>query len=77
MMLTIKSRASCLNAYDPSKQVQLLWPARVNNVRVAQNRLTGETFPAALIGAVVPGVGNPDNGLVVPATDSSVPGVFW
>lgn len=59
--------------FDPSKQVQLLWPARVNNVRVAQNRLTGETYPAALIGAIVPGVGNPDNGLVVPATDSSVP----
>ena len=62
--------------YDPSKQVQLLWPARVNNVRVAQNRLTGETFPAAMIGAIVPGVGNPDNGLVVPANDSSVPRGF-
>ena len=62
--------------YDPSQQVQLLWPARVNNVRLAQNRLTGETFPAAMIGAIVPGVGNPDNGLVVPANDSSVPRSF-
>ena len=29
-----------------------------------------------MIGAIVPGVGNPDNGLVVPATDSSVPRGF-
>ncbi len=62
--------------YDPSKQVQLLWPARVNNVRVAQNRLTGETFPAAMIGAIVPGVGDPNNGLVVPGADSTVPRSF-
>jgi hypothetical protein len=62
--------------YDPSQQVQLLWPARVNNVRVAQNRLTGETFPAAMIGAIVPGVGNPDNGLVVPPGDNFVPRGF-
>ena len=56
--------------------MQLLWPARVNNVRVAQNRLTGETFPAAMIGAIVPGVGDPNNGLVVPGADSSVPRSF-
>ena len=62
--------------FDPAKQVELLWPARVNNVRVAQNRLTGETFPAALIGAIVPGVGDPENGLVVPARDRSVPRAF-
>lgn len=62
--------------FDPSQQVQLLWPARVNNQRVALNRVTGETFPAAMIGAIVPGVGNPDNGLVVPATDNSVPRSF-
>lgn len=62
--------------YDRSKQVQLLWPARVNNVRVAQNRATGQTFPAALIGAVVAGSGNPDNGLAVPATDQSIPRAF-
>lgn len=62
--------------FDRSKQVELLWPARVGNVRVAQNRLTGATFPAALIGAVVPGIGDPDNGLVVPAKDPSVPRAF-
>ena len=39
--------------YNPSKEVQLLWPARVNNERVAQNRATGAAYPAALIGAVV------------------------
>jgi hypothetical protein len=62
--------------YDRSQQVQLLWPARVNNERVAQNRITGQTFPAALIGAVASGAGNPDNGLVVPSKDSSVPRAF-
>jgi hypothetical protein len=62
--------------YDRSRQVQLLWPARVNNVRVAQNRLTGETFPAALIGAIAPGSGDPANGLVVPAHDGSIPRSF-
>lgn len=62
--------------FDASKQVQLLWPARVNNVRVAQNPITGQTFPAALIGAIAPGIGDPDNGLVVPAKDQSVPRSF-
>jgi hypothetical protein len=59
--------------FDRSKQVQLLWPARVDNVRVGQDRVTGQTFPAALIGAVVPGSGNAQNGLVVPSADKSVP----
>lgn len=62
--------------FDPSKSVQLLWPTRVNGVRVAQNRVTGETFPEALVGAIVPGTGNPTNGLAVAANDSSVPRGF-
>lgn len=62
--------------FDPAKQVQLLWPARVNNVRVAQNRVTGQTYPAAMIGAIVSGVGDPSNGLVVPSVDQSVPRSF-
>jgi hypothetical protein len=62
--------------FDPAQRVQLLWPARVNNQRVAQNRVTGETYPAAMIGAIVPGVGNPNNGLVVPSQDGSVPRAF-
>jgi hypothetical protein len=62
--------------FDPAQSAQLLWPARVNGVRVAQNRVTGEVFPAALIGAIAPGIGNPANGLVVAANDSSVPSAF-
>ena len=62
--------------YDRSKSVQLLWPARVNGVRVAQNRATGETFPQALVGAIASGIGNPDNGLVVTARDTGVPRGF-
>jgi hypothetical protein len=60
--------------YDSKQSAQLLWPARVNGVRVAQNRLTGETFPAAMIGAIAGG--NPDNGLVIAAKDPSVPRAF-
>jgi hypothetical protein len=62
--------------YDRSKQVQLLWPARVDNQRVAQNRTTGQTYPAALIGALAPNIGNAANGLVVPSQDSSVARAF-
>lgn len=62
--------------YDPAKRVQLLYPARVNNVRVAMNRATGEVFPATLIGAIAPGIGSPDNGLVITSKDSSVPRAF-
>jgi hypothetical protein len=60
--------------YDPQQQAQLLWPARVNGVRVAQDPVTGATYPAAMIGAI--SGGNPDNGLVVAAQDKSVPRAF-
>lgn len=51
-------------AYDPAKRVVLYQPARVNNVRVARNPITGETRPAAFIGAIVAGVGSISNGIV-------------
>ncbi len=59
--------------YDARKRVQLYRPVRVGNARLAEDPLTGRTFPAALIGAIVPGSGDPDNGLVVPANDRSFP----
>jgi hypothetical protein len=51
-------------AYDPAKRVYLYQPAAVNGARRARNPLTGEIGPALLIGAIVPGVGDPANGIV-------------
>jgi len=55
-----------LDKFDPSQQVVLYQPTLVNNVRLALNPLTNQTAPAALIGAIVPGKGNPYNGIVQP-----------
>jgi hypothetical protein len=59
-------------AYDPARRVTLYQPVRVNNVRLAQNPRTGETLPATFIGAIVPGSGAIDNG-VVRANQNGVP----
>src|SRR5438128_244010 len=58
-------------AFDPKQQVTLYRPTLVNGVRLALNPLTGQTAPAALIGAIVPGSGNFSNGMVTPANSSS------
>lgn len=51
-------------------QAPLLWqPGRSGNTRVAQNPVTGEIRPAVFIGALVPGSGDPFNGLVVASQD--------
>jgi hypothetical protein len=52
------------SAYDPAKKVVLYQPTLVNGVRKALNPVTGATEPAVLIGAIVPGVGDPANGIV-------------
>jgi hypothetical protein len=55
-----------LGRYDTSKAVTLYRPARdARNSRVAQNPRTGEFGPAVLIGAIVPGAGDPFNGMVL------------
>ncbi|MBI2151093.1 MAG: hypothetical protein HYU27_10890, partial [Acidobacteria bacterium] len=50
--------------YDPAKRVSLYQPALAGGQRRARNPITGETGPAVLIGAIVPGVGDPSNGIV-------------
>jgi hypothetical protein len=60
--------------YDRAKQVQLIQPATVGGKRVGVNPVNGDVYNAQLIGAIVPGVGNPANGLVVPANDPTYPG---
>ena len=59
--------------FDPSKAVRLFRPALdAANRRVGQNPVTGQIVPAVLIGAIVPGIGDPFNGMVL-GTDKGVP----
>jgi|RhiMetdeSRZDD1v2_1073273.scaffolds.fasta_scaffold49125_3 carboxypeptidase family protein/TonB-dependent receptor-like protein len=51
-------------AFDPAKKVVLYQPTQVGPNRMARNPITGEIAPAVLIGAIVPGVGDPANGIV-------------
>ena len=59
-------------AYDPAKRIQLYRPVLSGGRRLGQNPITNEIVPAVLIGAIVPGVGNPFNGMVA-GSDPSVP----
>ncbi len=52
------------DAYDPARKVVLYQPALSNGVRVARDPISGAVAPAVLIGAIVPGVGDPANGIV-------------
>ena len=50
--------------YDPARQVTLIRPGRSGNARLGVNPLTGEFSPAATIGAIARGAGDPFNGTV-------------
>jgi hypothetical protein len=67
--------AFSLDRYSASKAPRLYYPALVNNVRVGRDLVTGATVPAVLIGALVPGTGDLNNGIVL-ATDTSYPAGF-
>ena len=67
--------AFSLERYDPSKAPRLYFPALANGVRVGRDPVTGATVPAVLIGALVPGTGDLNNGIVL-ATDGSYPRGF-
>lgn len=70
-----------VSAFDPAlynlNQVVTLYRPVLNSagVRVAQNPLNGQLAPAVLIGAEVPGAGNPANGMVS-GTDPNYPRGF-
>jgi len=59
--------------FDPARQAQLIQPAMAGGQRVGVHPLTGQVYPAPLIGAIAPGAGDPNTGLVVAAQDSSYP----
>jgi hypothetical protein len=63
------------NFFNAARGVRLISPARVNNVRVGIDPATNVTYPAAFIGAIAPGAGDPNNGLVLAARDD-VPRAF-
>ncbi len=53
------------NMYNPAQQVSLIAPGLSGGKRVGINPVTGQAYPAALIGFMAPGVGNPTDGMVV------------
>ena len=55
--------------------MSLYQPTLVNGVRSSLNPLTGQTGPAALIGAIVPNSGNVYNGIITPASSSNGQGM--
>lgn len=50
--------------YDPAKAARLYQPARINNVNVALDPVTGQTLPNIFVGTFVPGSGDRYNGMV-------------
>ncbi|MGH9846820.1 MAG: hypothetical protein ACREEM_49615, partial [Blastocatellia bacterium] len=61
--------------FNPALTVRLITPRTVGGVRAGVDPLTGTVFPAAFIGGIVPGSGDPNNGMVVAAT-GDVPRAF-
>ena len=71
-----KAASFVIARYQPDKVPPLFWPALdPSGRRVARNPVTGELGPQVLIGAFVPGVGDPVTGMVV-ATDKTYPRGF-
>ena len=50
--------------YDPARAPRLYQPARINNVNVAFDPVTGQTLPNVFVGSFVPGSGDRYNGMV-------------
>jgi Carboxypeptidase regulatory-like domain/TonB-dependent Receptor Plug Domain len=60
--------AFVLDRYNPANAPQLFQPVRnAQGQRVGQNPVTGEQVPAVMIGAYVPGTGDPFNGMATAA----------
>jgi hypothetical protein len=55
--------------YNPAKATVLYRPAKINGVNVVINPITGQTVtPAVLAGLIIPGSGDPLNGIITPTT---------
>jgi hypothetical protein len=64
-----------LERFDPARAPRLYEGAGTGANRRARNPVTGELLPALLVGGLVPGTGNPFNGMVT-ESDSSYPDGF-
>ncbi len=73
--LDANTASFALSRYDAKQAPLLFQPTKVGNTRLALNPLTGQTTYAALIGAYVPGSGNPANGMVL-SRDANYPKQF-
>lgn len=71
-------------AYDPAQRARLIQPGRnAAGARIGIHPVTGQQSPAALIGAIASGVGDPANGMVRPG-EAGMPrglvnnrGILW
>jgi hypothetical protein len=73
--LDANTASFALTRYNPAQAPLLFQPTKVGSTRLALNPLTGQTTYAALIGAYVPGSGNPANGMVL-SRDPNYPKQF-
>ncbi|MBL8179881.1 MAG: carboxypeptidase regulatory-like domain-containing protein [Bryobacterales bacterium] len=62
-----------LDRFDPARAVRLLAPALSGGARVARHPVTGQTYPAALIGAIAPNTGNETNGMLIASETPGYP----
>ncbi|MEP7365071.1 MAG: TonB-dependent receptor [Acidobacteriota bacterium] len=60
-------------AFNPANRVQFIQPGLNGTQRVGVHPVTGQIYNATLIGAIAPGVGDPANGMIVPANVSGYP----
>ncbi len=69
--------------FDPAKAQVLYRPVMVNGVKMALNPITGETTSSLAIGKLIPGVGDPANGLAQGGQKGvnnylmKVPSILW
>jgi hypothetical protein len=59
--------------FNPAQQVKLISPILENGVRKGYDPVTGQTTPAAMIGGIAPGSGNPANGMLVISENPDYP----
>ena len=61
------------STWNPAQAVRFISPVRVNNVRVGQDPVSKQIYPAIVIGAIAPGSGDPYNGTINLLTNSTYP----
>ncbi len=64
------------SSYDPNQAVTFFQPVGTGTSRQALNPITGQLLPAVYIGAIVPGVGNINNGMVVEKQNGTPAGLI-